>query len=123
MEILLDEPSKKEAAVKNVSTEKEDKLERKFPEEKDEEILKESNSRFVLFPIKYREVSCLFLILTSTHVQIWQAYKASQASFWTAEELDLGHDLIDWNDKLTENERFFILRRLHLSRKEQELTF
>jgi hypothetical protein len=47
-----------------------------------------------------------------TNVQIWKAYKASQASFWTAEELDLGHDLIDWNDKLTENERFFILRQL-----------
>lgn len=31
--------------------------ESKFPEEEDEEILKESNSRFVLFPIKYREVS------------------------------------------------------------------
>lgn len=30
---------------------------RRFPEEEDEEILKESNSRFVLFPIKYREVS------------------------------------------------------------------
>jgi ribonucleoside-diphosphate reductase subunit M2 len=29
----------------------------RFPEEDDEEILKESNSRFVLFPIKYREVS------------------------------------------------------------------
>ena len=67
MEILLDEPSKKEVAVKTVSGEKEDKLERKFPEEEDEEILKESNSRFVLFPIKYREVSCLFFILTSTH--------------------------------------------------------
>jgi ribonucleotide reductase beta subunit family protein with ferritin-like domain len=33
-----------------------------------------------------------------------------QASFWTAEELDLGHDLHDWHDKMTENERFFILR-------------
>lgn len=30
---------------------------RRFPDEEDEEILKESNSRFVLFPIKYREVS------------------------------------------------------------------
>ena len=30
---------------------------RRFPEEEDEEILKESNSRFVLFPIKFREVS------------------------------------------------------------------
>ncbi|WRT69359.1 uncharacterized protein IL334_006343 [Kwoniella shivajii] len=71
---------------------------RKFPEEEDEDILRESNDRFVLFPIKYRE--------------IWQAYKASQASFWTSEELDLGHDLGDWNDKLTEQERFFILRIL-----------
>ncbi|KAK4687071.1 ribonucleoside-diphosphate reductase beta chain, partial [Tremellales sp. Uapishka_1] len=71
---------------------------RKFPEEEHEEILKESNARFVLFPIRYRE--------------IWQAYKASQASFWTAEELDLGHDMSDWNDKLTEDERFFILRIL-----------
>ncbi|WWC95239.1 hypothetical protein V866_002098 [Kwoniella sp. B9012] len=71
---------------------------RKFPEEEDEDILRESNDRFVLFPIKYRE--------------IWQAYKASQASFWTSEELDLGHDLHDWNERLTEQERFFILRIL-----------
>ncbi|WVQ96373.1 hypothetical protein IAU59_003478 [Kwoniella sp. CBS 9459] len=71
---------------------------RRFPEEEDEDILRESNERFVLFPIRYRE--------------IWQAYKASQASFWTAEELDLGHDMDDWNDKLTEQERFFILRIL-----------
>lgn len=27
-------------------------------EEKDEPLLQETNSRFVLFPIKYREVSC-----------------------------------------------------------------
>ncbi|WVF68813.1 hypothetical protein IAT40_003586 [Kwoniella sp. CBS 6097] len=71
---------------------------RRFPEEEDEDILRESNERFVLFPIRYRE--------------IWQAYKASQASFWTAEELDLGHDMDDWNDKMTEQERFFILRIL-----------
>lgn len=30
---------------------------RKFPEEEDEDLLRESNDRFVLFPIKYREVS------------------------------------------------------------------
>lgn len=36
---------------------KEPEVTRKFPEEEDEEILKESNSRFVLFPIRYREVS------------------------------------------------------------------
>ncbi|KAK6909042.1 ribonucleoside-diphosphate reductase subunit M2 [Kwoniella mangroviensis CBS 10435] len=84
----------------NASTKHADdqKKQRKFPEEEDEDILRESNDRFVLFPIKYRE--------------IWQAYKASQASFWTSEELDLGHDLHDWNEKLTEQERFFILRIL-----------
>ncbi|WWC93153.1 uncharacterized protein L201_008120 [Kwoniella dendrophila CBS 6074] len=76
----------------------EESKQRRFLEEDDEDILRESNDRFVLFPIKYRE--------------IWQAYKASQASFWTSEELDLGHDLVDWNEKLTEQERFFILRIL-----------
>ena len=30
---------------------------RRFPEEEEEDILKETNDRFVLFPIKYREVS------------------------------------------------------------------
>jgi ribonucleoside-diphosphate reductase subunit M2 len=67
MEILLDEPSKKDIALKNVSEEKGGKLERKFPEEEDEEILKESNSRFVLFPIKYREVSSLAYFIAQTH--------------------------------------------------------
>lgn len=71
---------------------------RRFSEEEEEDLLRESNDRFVLFPIKYRE--------------IWQAYKASQASFWTAEEIDLGQDMGDWNDRLNQNERFFILRIL-----------
>ena len=57
MEILLDEPASRGDAPKYAPTEKEVKKERRFPEEEDEEILKESNSRFVLFPIKYREVS------------------------------------------------------------------
>lgn len=57
MEILLDDTVKTEVVSKPAAAEKEGKLERKFPEEEDEEILKESNSRFVLFPIKYREVS------------------------------------------------------------------
>jgi ribonucleoside-diphosphate reductase subunit M2 len=61
MEILLDEPSKRVEPRKTVLAEKEDKMARRFPEEEDEEILKESNSRFVLFPIKYREVIYVFL--------------------------------------------------------------
>lgn len=35
-------------------------------------------------------------------------YKKAEASFWTAEELDLSHDLMDWNNNLNDNERHFI---------------
>ena len=34
-------------------------------------------------------------------------YKKHQASFWTAEEIDLGDDMKDW-EKLSDDERFFI---------------
>lgn len=66
--------------------------------EAEEPILKENKKRFVLFPIKYHE--------------IWQMYKKAEASFWTAEEIDLGKDLHDWNYKLNSNEQFFISRVL-----------
>jgi ribonucleoside-diphosphate reductase beta chain len=59
-----------------------------------EKILQEDNSRFVIFPIQ--------------HDDIWQAYKKAQASFWTAEEIDLSDDLKDWNNKLNDNERHYI---------------
>ncbi|KAM5534304.1 hypothetical protein V8D89_012032 [Ganoderma adspersum] len=59
-----------------------------------EPLLTESTRRFVLFPIQYNE--------------IWQMYKRAQASFWTVEEVDLSHDLPDWNAKLTDNERHFL---------------
>jgi ribonucleoside-diphosphate reductase beta chain len=42
------------------------------------------------------------------HNDIWQFYKKAEASFWTAEEIDLSQDLIDWNEKLTDDERHFI---------------
>lgn len=35
-------------------------------------------------------------------------YKKAQASFWTAEEMDLSKDLIHWEDRLNDNERYFI---------------
>lgn len=57
-------------------------------------LLEENKDRFVLFPIKYPA--------------IWEMYKKSEASFWTAEEVDLSADLIDWREKLTDNERHFI---------------
>ncbi|KAJ7047476.1 ribonucleotide reductase small subunit [Mycena alexandri] len=62
--------------------------------ESEEPILKESRRRFVLFPIQYHE--------------IWQMYKKAEASFWTAEEMDLSKDLHDWNNKLNDDERHFI---------------
>ena len=58
-----------------------------------EPILEEDKSRFVLFPIK--------------HADIWQMYKKHEASFWTAEEIDLGQDMKDWNN-LNDGERHFI---------------
>jgi ribonucleoside-diphosphate reductase subunit M2 len=35
-------------------------------------------------------------------------YKKAEASFWTAEEIDLSKDLHDWNDRLNDDERYFI---------------
>ena len=60
----------------------------------EEPILKENPNRFVLFPIQ--------------HPDIWEMYKKQEASIWTAEELDLSPDLIDWDTKLNDDERFFI---------------
>ena len=46
-----------------------------------EPILQENKERFVLFPIQ--------------HDKIWEMYKQAEASFWTAEEIDLGLDMKD----------------------------
>ena len=62
--------------------------------EQEEPILKENNNRFVLFPIQ--------------HDDIWAFYKKAEASFWTAEEIDLSADLIDWSEKLNDDERYFV---------------
>ena len=35
-------------------------------------------------------------------------YKKAEASFWTAEEIDLSKDLHDWNNKINDDEKFFI---------------
>ncbi|KAK4146404.1 ribonucleotide reductase [Dichotomopilus funicola] len=63
-------------------------------QEADEPLLQENPQRFVLFPIKYHE--------------IWQMYKKAEASFWTAEEIDLSKDLHDWNNKINDDEKYFI---------------
>lgn len=59
-----------------------------------EPILIENKKRFVLFPIKYPE--------------LWKAYKKAEASFWTAEEIDFTKDRNDWENKMNDNERYFI---------------
>lgn len=60
----------------------------------DEPLTRANPRRFVLFPIQYND--------------IWRMYKKAEASFWTVEEVDLSKDLGDWNNRLTENERYFI---------------
>src|SRR5215467_1849114 len=60
---------------------------------KEEPILKENKDRFVLFPIQQHD--------------IWKFYKQAEASFWTAEEIDLSHDLKDWAN-LNDGERHFV---------------
>jgi ribonucleoside-diphosphate reductase beta chain len=60
----------------------------------EEPILQENKDRFVLFPIK--------------HNDIWEMYKKAEASFWTAEEIDLSSDQTDWTAKLNDDERHFI---------------
>ena len=59
-----------------------------------EPILEKNDGRFVIFPIQ--------------HHDIWEWYKKSEASFWTAEEIDLHQDLTDWTSKLNDDERYFI---------------
>jgi ribonucleoside-diphosphate reductase beta chain len=59
-----------------------------------EPLLEENSGRFVIFPIQ--------------HDDIWQFYKKTEASFWTAEEIDLHQDNTDWDAKLNDDERHFI---------------
>lgn len=35
-------------------------------------------------------------------------YKKAEASFWTAEEMDLSKDMHDWDNKLNDNERYVV---------------
>ena len=58
-----------------------------------EPILQDNKNRFVIFPIQ--------------HSDIWDWYKKQEASFWTAEEIDLHQDVVDWK-KLNDDERYFL---------------
>ena len=58
-----------------------------------EPILSDDFNRFTMFPITYPD--------------IWKMYKKHEASFWTAEELNLAKDKEDWV-KLNSDEQHFI---------------
>ncbi len=60
---------------------------------RNEILLRDNPNRFVLFPIKFP--------------RIWEMYKKAEASFWTAEEVDLSGDATHWAS-LTDDERHFI---------------
>ena len=59
-----------------------------------EKLLTPNPRRFSLFPVQEPD--------------IWMMYKTAEASFWTAEEIDLAQDISHWRDKLNDNERYFI---------------
>ena len=59
----------------------------------DEVLLRDNKDRFVILPINYPK--------------IWEQYKRHEASFWTAEEIDLSADAKDWAS-LNDGERHFI---------------
>jgi ribonucleoside-diphosphate reductase beta chain len=61
--------------------------------EETELLLKENKDRFVILPIKYPD--------------IWEMYKKCEASFWTAEEIDLSDDMKHW-ESMNDGERHFI---------------
>ncbi|MGI4803938.1 MAG: ribonucleoside-diphosphate reductase small subunit [Janthinobacterium lividum] len=61
--------------------------------QEDEVLLRENKDRFVILPINYPT--------------IWEMYKKHEASFWTAEEIDLSDDQKHW-DSLSDGERHFI---------------
>ncbi|KAJ4974855.1 hypothetical protein NE237_008029 [Protea cynaroides] len=65
-----------------------------MPSIPEEPLLTPNADRFCMFPIQYP--------------QIWEMYKKAEASFWTAEEVDLSQDLRHWNETLTLDEKHFV---------------
>lgn len=59
-----------------------------------EQLFTENKNRFVVYPITYDKV--------------WKMYKTAVSAFWTVEEVDLSKDIHDWEQRLSENERYFV---------------
>jgi ribonucleoside-diphosphate reductase beta chain len=62
-------------------------------EQETELLLRENKDRFVILPIKYPA--------------IWEMYKKCEASFWTAEEIDLSDDMKHW-ENMNPGEKHFV---------------
>ena len=92
----VNDAENKENTIEEVDMGQQTSIEDVLPENTEvmEPILVENPNRFVLFPIQ--------------HDDIWAEYKKQEACIWTAEEIDLSSDLVDWNEKLNDDERFFI---------------
>jgi len=63
--------------------------------EHEEEILRPTLSRYVMFPIQYPE--------------IWSLYKKQVDLFWRPEEIDLSCDVKHWNSMTTDEQHFIKL--------------
>ena len=50
--------------------------------------------KYVTFPIEHKD--------------LWKFYKKAVATFWVPEEIDLSKDTEEWENKLNDNERYFI---------------
>jgi ribonucleotide reductase beta subunit family protein with ferritin-like domain len=59
-----------------------------------EPLLTPNDSRLVMFPIQ--------------HQDIWNMYKKQIECFWRTEEIDLTRDFLHWENKLNDDERYFI---------------
>jgi ribonucleoside-diphosphate reductase beta chain len=57
-------------------------------------LFKNDSSRFCVFPIVYNN--------------LWEFYQKHIQSVWFVSEIPVSDDLVDWNTKLNDNERFFI---------------
>jgi ribonucleotide reductase beta subunit family protein with ferritin-like domain len=64
------------------------------PNLENEYLLQEVENRFTLFPIKIPKA--------------YEMYKKAVATLWVVEDVPLGNDISDWENKLNDNERNFI---------------
>lgn len=80
-----DEPTNKTAVHENSQPQ---------PQESNLLLDEDETARYVMFPVR--------------DLDIYKKYKDQIASFWTVDEVQLSSDLMDWNTKLTEEERAFL---------------